>query len=606
MALSIESPESTTAARPGADAATEQLMTRIHAEAAARAEQHQQVWQPVDHLALQPAPERIEEPRSLADSLPELDLRITDLRVSEDAHCREILRFSGETFVDIAYLAILKRAPEPEARQATVDFLRRGGSEYSVLAELLLSPEGLACGATLKGMGVALLRQRICRRLGLLGTILTRLSMPIDRMIIYFLRSSVGMEELTFIDEQRAGAIEHLAEYARASAEYTQSTNYAIREYLDRLADTTTSNLELLSRRSFQQLEILQRLTQQQDLLCRQGGQIDTLQTQVASLLEQSSSNTPKLELIAATSQQLELQVLTVRQDWHANRLSFDKFMQEMRTALAAEELPPDTQSQVTQTTAGLDSGNNKKTMLVNALNDHQDDELEAYYVAFEEACRGAREDIKQGMQHYLPYFEQLKSLPKIKEARVLDLGCGRGEWLELLGEQGWRAEGIDLSAIMVDVCTEYGLQANRTEAVSYLEQLDDNSLAAVTGFHIIEHLPFEVLFKLMREAMRTVKPGGLVLFETPNPENVLVGSHTFYHDFTHRNPVTPTAITFLTQYVGFTNSRIIRSHPYPEEARVPGNDPLTERVNGHLCGPQDFAIIAFKPLIDASGRLAE
>jgi hypothetical protein len=88
---------------------------------------------------------------------------------------------------------------------------------------------------------------------------------------------------------------------------------------------------------------------------------------------------------------------------------------------------------------------------------------------------------------------------------------------------------------------------------------------------------------------------GGAVLFETPNPENVLVGSHTFYHDFTHRNPITPTAISFLLKNQGFDDIDIIRSSPYPEEAKVPGNDPLTERVNGHLCGPQDFAVTGRK-----------
>ena len=90
--------------------------------------------------------------------------------------------------------------------------------------------------------------------------------------------------------------------------------------------------------------------------------------------------------------------------------------------------------------------------------------------------------------------------------------------------------------------------------------------------------------------------PGGLILFETPNPENLLVASHTFYHDPTHRNPITPTGVEFLARYTGFGDTQIMRLHPYPDEARVKGMDPLTERVNGHLCGPQDFAIVARKP----------
>lgn len=87
--------------------------------------------------------------------------------------------------------------------------------------------------------------------------------------------------------------------------------------------------------------------------------------------------------------------------------------------------------------------------------------------------------------------------------------------------------------------------------------------------------------------------PGGKIIFETPNPENVLVGSHTFYHDLTHRNPLTPTFCTFLARYTGFSNIEIRRLHPYSPDAQVEGSDSLTERFNGHFYGPQDFALIA-------------
>jgi O-antigen chain-terminating methyltransferase len=147
----------------------------------------------------------------------------------------------------------------------------------------------------------------------------------------------------------------------------------------------------------------------------------------------------------------------------------------------------------------------------------------------------------------------------------------------------------------MVDACLAQGLNARCTDALTFLRSLPTGSVAAVTGFHIIEHLPFDYLFALVQESYRVLVEGGSVLFETPNPENVLVGSHTFYHDFTHRNPVTPSAISFLLKYHRFEAIDIIRSSPYPEEAKVPGNDPLTERVNGHLCGPQDFAVLGRK-----------
>lgn len=222
----------------------------------------------------------------------------------------------------------------------------------------------------------------------------------------------------------------------------------------------------------------------------------------------------------------------------------------------------------------------------------HRHDKIELYYRAFEDANRGSLDDIRAKQSVYLPRFASLRKAGL--SAPVLDIGCGRGEWLALLREQGWAVQGVDMNAVMVAACREQGLEASLGDALGFLQRLPDASLSAITGFHIIEHLPFETLYGIFEQARRVLVPGGLVLFETPNPENILVGSHTFYHDFTHRNPVTPTSISFLADYHGLVDISIERYNPYPEDAKVPGHDPLTERVNGHLCGPQDYAIIAY------------
>lgn len=227
----------------------------------------------------------------------------------------------------------------------------------------------------------------------------------------------------------------------------------------------------------------------------------------------------------------------------------------------------------------------------------HQQDWLDAYYVAFEDANRGSREEIRAKHQPYLSLIHQhLQAQPQLTGLAVLDVGCGRGEWLRLLSEQGLSATGVDMNGVMVTACREQGLSAQQADLLQWLGQQADASHLLITGFHIIEHLPFEVLFKFFAEAYRVLAPKGMLIVETPNPENVLVGSHTFYHDFTHRNPITPTAIQFLARYHNFTGLDILRLHPYPAEARVAGHDALTERVNGHLTGPQDFALVAIKP----------
>ena len=92
------------------------------------------------------------------------------------------------------------------------------------------------------------------------------------------------------------------------------------------------------------------------------------------------------------------------------------------------------------------------------------------------------------------------------------------------------------------------------------------------------------------------LRPGGVLIYETPNPENVWVGTHTFYHDPTHTQPLTPDSLAFLAEYCGLQPAPVLRLHPYPAGSEVPGDDALTARVNGMTCGAQDFAVVAYKP----------
>ncbi|SAL12403.1 type 11 methyltransferase [Caballeronia udeis] len=220
---------------------------------------------------------------------------------------------------------------------------------------------------------------------------------------------------------------------------------------------------------------------------------------------------------------------------------------------------------------------------------------IDSYYLAFEDANRGSQESVMAKLAVYDNWFASLMKARVQSLYAVVDIGCGRGEWLSYVTRKGFDAVGVDMNSVMVNVCLQRGFDAQCTDALSFLRSLPTGSVTAVTGFHVIEHVPFDYLFALVAESYRVLAEGGAVLFETPNPENVLVGSHTFYHDFTHRHPITPTAISFLLKHQGFKDIDIIRSSPYPDEAKVPGNDPLTERVNGHLCGPQDFAVTGFK-----------
>ena len=208
---------------------------------------------------------------------------------------------------------------------------------------------------------------------------------------------------------------------------------------------------------------------------------------------------------------------------------------------------------------------------------------------------------MRAGFQAYQPLLDSLKA--KDQPMSALDLGCGRGEWLVFLAEQGFDASGIDASQAMVAHCQAQGLQVDEYDLLQALRRQADGSLNLITAFHVAEHLDFATLYTLVAEAWRVLEPGGALLLETPNPENPLVGSHTFYHDPTHRNPLTPSALGFLLGYHGFERLDVLRLNPYPESARVPGEDLLTERINGLLCGPQDFAVVGRRPNTGAESR---
>lgn len=216
----------------------------------------------------------------------------------------------------------------------------------------------------------------------------------------------------------------------------------------------------------------------------------------------------------------------------------------------------------------------------------------DTFYIDFENAFRGTREDITERLTVYLPYLDKLIG---DATAHLVDIGCGRGEWLALMGQHGIQATGVDLNRDMVQACLDQGFDAQCTDALHYLRQQPQGSLAAVTGFHIIEHLPFKLLLSLFDAALRALRPGGLVIFETPNPENLVVGACYFYSDPTHNSPIVPGVAHFMARQRGFDQVEILPLHPYPDSYFLPEDSELAKRFNRAFYGPQDYAILARK-----------
>ena len=221
-------------------------------------------------------------------------------------------------------------------------------------------------------------------------------------------------------------------------------------------------------------------------------------------------------------------------------------------------------------------------------------------YKAFEDLHRGSHELIKSRLGVYLPFVEVIKSIyppaPSSSTAtpaiEALDLGCGRGEWLELLKENGVSAEGIDLDDDMLSACRVQGLKVATGDAVAYLQTLPNNSRSVISGFHIAEHLSLEDLKIVVEESLRVLKPAGLLILEVPNTENLVVGTSSFYFDPTHQRPLPSQLLTFLTDYFGFARSKLLRL-----QEPAPLRDELTpvSLFNVLSAVSPDYAVIAQK-----------
>lgn len=215
-----------------------------------------------------------------------------------------------------------------------------------------------------------------------------------------------------------------------------------------------------------------------------------------------------------------------------------------------------------------------------------------AFYRAFEERHRGSRELIKGRLAAYLPFVAPL--LAHYPAAAAVDLGCGRGEWLEVLAGLGFAPVGVDLDAGMLAACHEAGLTVAQGDALDYLAGLADESQVLVSAFHVVEHITFEQLRALISDALRVLKPGGLLIMETPNPENIVVATRNFYLDPTHLRPIPAELLAFVPEYCGFRRIKTIRLQESTELAQCE-TPSLLDVLQG---ASPDYAVVAQKDAV--------
>jgi SAM-dependent methyltransferase len=230
--------------------------------------------------------------------------------------------------------------------------------------------------------------------------------------------------------------------------------------------------------------------------------------------------------------------------------------------------------------------------------------DLDAFkYVGFEDAFRGSREQIRSRMAEYAPRFDG--------HAPVIDLGCGRGEFLELLRARGTAARGVDSNHAMVEACRANGLEVAGTDALHLLSTLEDASIGGLFSSQVVEHLQPAYLVRLLETAAQKVRPGAVVIIETINPACWVAFFESFVRDITHVWPLHPETLQYLMRASGFRDVAIEYRSPVPESGRLrplpeppPGAGAAEEalvatfnenvsKLNARLFSYQDYAVVA-------------
>jgi SAM-dependent methyltransferase len=231
-------------------------------------------------------------------------------------------------------------------------------------------------------------------------------------------------------------------------------------------------------------------------------------------------------------------------------------------------------------------------------------------YAGFEDLYRGPETEIRERMADYVGRFAGARD--------VLDVGCGRGEFLELLRDAGVPARGIDLNLAMVERCRAKGLDVVAADALGHLASLPEGSLGGLIAAQVVEHLQPDDLLRFLELAASRLQPGAWIVLETINPACWSAFFDSYVRDLTHARPVHPDTLRYLLIALGFVDAQIEWRSPYPEEgklaraAQAPATDDGSaavatalnqhaDRLNSMLFGPRDYAAIGRRPL--APGR---
>lgn len=391
-----------------------------------------------------------------------------------------------------------------------------------------------------------------------------------------------GQTDRAFLDCSKA-TLTGLRELAGRQAEVSvalqehqrilQDFNHTLSQHEQRLAEWAQTK-DALSRLSAQVGALAAHATAVQTELTRLSTSTTALD---ASLLKQAVATTKSADRLTAVQgelTQLSIEKNALESRWRTQTEAAVRTMGEL-----GEQLPT-VQSQIAH--------------LLRETGPDRPDEFARFYLAFENEFRGSREEIAGRHAVYLPHLKA--AAERTGGHSWVDLGCGRGEWLEILRENGFDCLGVDNSPAMLQACQKRNLAVQQADVLEFLEKVPAGSLTGINAFHLIEHLPYRTVLALIDAAYAALAPGGCLILETPNPQNIAVGACNFYIDVTHQRPIPPMTGEFIVRYAGFARIEVLPLHAaerYAERDQLPT---VTEREYCQMFyGPRDYAIIATK-----------
>ena len=216
----------------------------------------------------------------------------------------------------------------------------------------------------------------------------------------------------------------------------------------------------------------------------------------------------------------------------------------------------------------------------------------DALYAGIEDVFRGSESSITARAAEFLPLLNEIDPT-----APLLDLGCGRGEWISLVNSTGRTALGVDHNSLFVDQCVTNGLDVTQGDLIEALRGQQADSLGAVTLFQVLEHLQFDQVLEILELSLQALIPGGVLIAEVPNAKNLQVGSGTFWIDPTHNRPWYPELLEFLARHTGFSAVTGRYSNPLGEMPILEGVQlniarPIIDILE-RVIGPADYAVVA-------------